>query len=457
VNLSVLRPEIRERLARFYLEMNHDLSMQQCAHKLLALIADSLQVNPFVLSLCLPWYEDWAIFTLEMDDFHSEYLQTEPKPDAKKFGIVVSFGSRQGWLALSSSSNKLARQMPIWERTCHQFLSCYSIQEVRLRYQTLVDNSVDAIVVIDSLGRILHFHGGAQAMFGYSAEEVVGQSVNCLMPEPYCSEHDTYIRNYLTSGKKKIIGIGRRVPVRRKDGSIFPAHLAVTEFERDGEKFFIGTLRDISEFVEARSRATVEERRHLSRELHDSVSQALFGIVLGAQATKNALQKPEQAKEAIDYVLSLAESALAEMRTLIFELRPEALESGGLLTSLRQQIQALSKRYAIEISVDFPEEEPDIGLSFKHEVFRLTMESLHNVVKHAAAKTCEVRISKSRAEYSLSIRDDGQGFDPEKVSNHRMGLHGMRERVAQLGGRMTLQSAPQKGTFLEFFLPGTRD
>lgn len=456
MNLSVLRPDVRERLALFYLEMNHDLSMQQCAHRLLALIADSLQVSPCVISLCLPWHEDWATFTLELDRFQTEYLQSKPKADAAKFGLVVSLGSRQGWLGLPSRSDKLAEQIPIWERTCQHFLSCYSIQEVRLRYQTLVDNSVDAIVVIDSSGRIRHFHGGAQIMFGYTPEEVVGHSVNCLMPEPYSSEHDTYIRNYMTSGKKKIIGIGRRVPVRRKDGSIFPAHLAVTEFERDGEKFFIGTLRDISEFVEARSRATVEERRHLSRELHDSVSQALFGIVLGAQATKNGLNKPDQAREAIDYVLSLAESALAEMRTLIFELRPEALESGGLLTSLRQQVQALSKRYAIEIDIDFPEEEPEIGLSVKHEVYRLAMESLHNVVKHAAAKKGEIKLFKSRGEYTLSIRDDGQGFDPDKVSSHRMGLHGMRERVAQLGGRMTLQSAPQQGTFLEFFLPGTK-
>lgn len=448
---------MRERLANFYLEMNDDRGMEECAHRLLALISDSLQLGPLVIALCLPWYEDWATFTLKHKQFEAQYRQSEPEANRKEFSCIVPIGVHQGWLALSSSSDKLVEQIPIWERTCQHFLSCYSIQELRSRYQTLVDNSVDAIVIIDSGGRIRHFHGGAQVMFGYAPEEVVGRSVNCLMPEPYCSEHDVYIQNYLTSGHKKIIGIGRRVPVRRKDGSIFPAHLAVTEFERDGKKFFIGTLRDISEFVEARSRATVEERRHLSRELHDSVSQALFGIVLGAQATKNALDKPELAREAIDYVLSLAESALAEMRTLIFELRPESLESGGLLTSLRQQIQALSKRYKIDIEIDFPAEEPEIGLSMKHEVYRLAMESLHNVVKHAQASSCQVRMLKSPGEYLLTIGDNGKGFETDKVSNHRMGLHGMRERVAQLGGRMTLKSAPNEGTFLEFFLPGTKD
>lgn len=391
---------------------------------------------------------------------HIEESLLDREPEAQAPGSLHWLSceeERVGWLQLDSSSPELSAQAPLWARTWEQFLNCQSIHSLRLSYRTLVDHSVDGIVIIDSQGRILEFHRGAEIMFGYQASEVVGKSVNCLMPAPYSQEHDRYILNYLKSGHKKIIGIGRRVPVRRKDGSIFPAHLAVTEFERQGRKYFIGTLRDISEFVEARSRATIEERKHLSRELHDSVSQALFGIVLGAQAARNAIEKPKQAAEAIDYVLSLAESGLAEMRTLIFELRPESLESEGLLSSLRQQTQALSKRYQINIQLDFPEGEPAMSLSIQHEVYRLTMESLHNVVKHARASRCLVRLSKSPGEYCLRIEDDGQGFDLESVGVHRMGLRGMRERVAQLGGRLHIRSAPGQGTSIEVQLPANTD
>ena len=297
-----------------------------------------------------------------------------------------------------------------------------------------MDAAVDAIITIDRRGVILQFNPGACRLFGYEAAEMVGPSVNSLMPLPYSGEHDAYLQRYLRTGERHLIGTGRRVPARRKDGSIFPAHLAVTEFARDGEPYFIGTLRDISEFIEARSRASVEERRHLSRELHDSVSQALFGIVLGAQAVKNALGKPEQAAEAIDYVLNLAQSGLAEMRTLIFELRPEALESEGLLVCLRRQTEALARRYRLSVQMTGLTDEPALELPLKHELYRVVMESLHNVVKHARAKHCVVHLQEQPGEHVITIEDDGCGFDSTDLALHGVGLNSMRERVAQAGG-----------------------
>ncbi len=293
-------------------------------------------------------------------------------------------------------------------------------------------------------------------MFGYSPDEVLGKNIHILMPPPYAVEHDDYLDHYSRTGEKKIIGIGRRVPARRKDGSIFPAHLAVTEYMRGSEKFFIGTLRDLSDFVEARSRAVVEERKHLSRELHDSVSQALFGIVLGTLAIKNAVPAGDPASEAVDYVLHLAESGLAEMRTLIFELRPESLESEGLLACLRKQIEAMAKRYKITISLEGCQDEPALELPIKHEVYRLIMESLHNIVKHAQAKNCSVWLERLPGEYLVRVEDDGIGFEVAAVPHNRVGLSSMRERVAQLGGRLVIDTAPGRGTRVLVHLPASK-
>lgn len=129
--------------------------------------------------------------------------------------------------------------------------------------RALLQAAVDAIVLIDAQGRIAAFSRSAEALFGYTAGEVLGQNVSLLMPEPYRSEHDGYIDSYKTTGRRRIIGIGREVVARRKDGSTFPIDLSVGEYRAGDEPGFVGILRDISERKrqEARLRQSGEELR----------------------------------------------------------------------------------------------------------------------------------------------------------------------------------------------------
>jgi two-component system, LuxR family, sensor kinase FixL len=114
-------------------------------------------------------------------------------------------------------------------------------------FRAVVDAALDAIIVIDRAGRIRSVNRATERVFGYAASELIGRNVNVLMPEPYAGEHDGYLANYLRTGDKKIIGIGRDVSGRRKDGSVFPMYLAVAEAEAEGEAIFVGIVRDISE------------------------------------------------------------------------------------------------------------------------------------------------------------------------------------------------------------------
>src|SRR3954453_12351379 len=113
-------------------------------------------------------------------------------------------------------------------------------------WRSTIRSSVDAIVLIDSRGRIEAFNPAAERLFGYSEAEVLGRNVSMLMPEPYRREHDAYIERYLSTGERRIIGIGREVTGQRRDGSTFPLHLSVGEADVDGERKFTGIIHDLS-------------------------------------------------------------------------------------------------------------------------------------------------------------------------------------------------------------------
>jgi signal transduction histidine kinase len=201
-------------------------------------------------------------------------------------------------------------------------------------------------------------------------------------------------------------------------------------------------------FEQAQELAATNERQRLARELHDSVSQALYGIVLGARTARTLLEtSPEKAMEPLDYVLSLAAAGQAEMRALLFELRPESLEMEGLIVALEKQIAATSARYALTIASDLGTE-PELGLPEKEAFYRICQEALHNIVKHARAENATVRLSLSDGALSLEIRDDGVGFDTSASHPGHMGLISMSERASAIGGKMLLDSTPGQGSMV---------
>jgi signal transduction histidine kinase len=199
--------------------------------------------------------------------------------------------------------------------------------------------------------------------------------------------------------------------------------------------------------------AREEERRRLARELHDSVSQALYGISLGAHAARTALDRdPEHVAEPLDYILTLAEAALAEMRALIFELRPESLEAEGLVSALTRQAAALQARNALSVATELCAE-PNLALPVKEELYRIAQEAMHNTVKHARASQVALRLDQTSDGVVLEIRDNGVGFNTTGSFPGHLGLHSMRERVANLGGTFEIESEPGRGTVIRASVP----
>ncbi|HTD76720.1 MAG TPA: DUF4118 domain-containing protein, partial [Chloroflexota bacterium] len=206
-------------------------------------------------------------------------------------------------------------------------------------------------------------------------------------------------------------------------------------------------------YAQVRGTAALEERQRLARELHDSVSQALYGILLNASTADELFEvDPDQAHGLVRDVLGLAEGGLAELRALIFELRPESLEREGLVGALEKQAAAVRARHGLHVRMEVAGE-PDLSQAAKEAVYRVAQEALHNAVKHARAHTLDLHLEMGDGEVGLVVADDGRGFDPGREFPGHLGLQSMRERAAAVGGTLEIQSAPGEGTRLRARFP----
>ncbi len=208
---------------------------------------------------------------------------------------------------------------------------------------------------------------------------------------------------------------------------------------------------------EGREASVVLERARLARELHDSVSQALFSMTMHARSAQVLMDRAGLDQDAplgrsIAQLAELTRGALAEMRALIFELRPGALSEEGLVAALSKQAAALSAREQAAFSVDGPERRLELPTDVEEHLYRIVLEALHNVVKHAGAANASVTVRCGAGAVGVTVRDDGVGFDPTVERPGHLGLSTMAERAAIIGADLTLTSAPGAGTSLELVL-----
>ncbi len=210
-------------------------------------------------------------------------------------------------------------------------------------------------------------------------------------------------------------------------------------------------------YREAQKVAALEERQRLARELHDSVSQVLHGIALGTHAAVEMLERsPERVRETLDYVLGLAQAGVTEMRCLIFDLRPDSIESEGLISAFQRLAEATKARYDISVKLDIGTE-PDLGVGAKEALYRICQEAFWNMAKHSHARNGALRFSVQDSETILEVSDDGIGFDAAGLFPGHMGLQTMRERAGQMGASFSIDSAPGCGTRVTVRIPVVPD
>jgi PAS domain S-box-containing protein len=324
-----------------------------------------------------------------------------------------------------------------------------ALRESEEQYRDLVERVSDVIYTVDSGGMITYLNPAIEALIGLSPEQVVGQPfTQFIHPEDLEGLQDNLqtlssgaasgpaeYRVLTTSGETRWISVTSRPIVEA--GRVIGLQ---------------GVLTDITERrrveVQLEKAATSAERQRLARELHDSVTQRLYSLDLYANATQEALSRGriETGAEHAGRIRALSQSALADMRLLIFELQPPLLEQEGLAGALRARLERVEARAGLKTEFEAVAERP-LSPSVEAELYAVAQESLNNALKHAQADQITVRLEYDEQRCCLTIQDDGVGFDlADTERGGGFGLSNMGERVERIGGNLTLETAPGRGT-----------
>lgn len=374
---------------------------------------------------------------------------------------IVDAGADQCIIESIYDEKRLHVRLAFAEKMAHekvqQQITEQQLRESEARARSILETTVDAIITIDPRGSIKSFNKTAEKLFGYPSKEVIGKNVKVLMPEPYRAEHDDYMDHYLETGERKIIGIGREVTGRRKDGSTFPMYLAVSEVKLPNQHIFTGIVRDISEqrrLEQEVLRISEHERQRIGQDLHDGLGQMLTGIGL---ITKNLSQQlrnqGNNLTEEAEEINSLIKEADEQARTLARGLVPVEFDEKGLEAALERLKQNAEKLFDIQFSlevhgnIDFDDATQAIHL------YRIAQEGVSNAVKHGSATKVAVHLASTQKHIRLRVADNGTGFAKNWDADGGLGVRIMQFRARLIGGNLEISDVPDKGAVITCTIP----
>jgi PAS domain S-box-containing protein len=340
------------------------------------------------------------------------------------------------------------------------------------RWRAVVESAVDGIIVIDARGRVEAFNPAAERLFGYTEAEVMGQNVNILMPSPYHDEHDGYLARYLETGVHKIIGIGREVTGRRKDGSSFPLHLSVGETSVEGERKFTGILHDLSARVameeQLREQAALARLGEMAAVLAHEVKNPLAAVRGAIEVIGSRLPSGTKDAAVVKEIVSRIDSLNELMKDLLLFARPPRphpllIEIPSLVTSTADLLREDPALSAVRIDVEgsVPPVLADPGL-LRIVFLNLMVNSAHAMRGQGHIK---VSVRTSGDGCRIAFEDSGPGIPPEirekiftpffttKSRGTGLGLPTAKRLIEAHRGTIDVRCPPGGGTTVTVQLP----
>jgi PAS domain S-box-containing protein len=474
--VSIHRDITERKQAEEALRREHELSegiIHSAQHIILLLDSEGhiLQFNPYLEALT-----GWRLDEVRGRDWFDTFLPEHDRDQIRSvFSLAIGGERTRG--NVSRIVTKDGRELEIeWHDvplTCaegdligllctgqditERLRSEHALRTSEERLRAVLNTAADAIITIDRRGIIASVNLATEKMFGYTGDELVGANVSILMPSPYSDEHDDYIDRYLETGDAHIVGIGREVAGKRKDGSTFPVDLAVSEV--DHLDLFTGVIRDIGERKRLQRDVLAiaeNEQRRIGQDLHDSTQQELAGLGMLAQTllgnlpnesgdvpNASAGRHRDLARKIVDGLTR----AHREVQSISRGLVPMRLGSEGLMDALRELASRTDELDGVTCAFkcEQPVEVAD-SLTATH-LYRIAQEALTNALKHARPEHILIALESDNGHPILLVADDGIGFDSSDESEG-MGLKTMLYRASLIGANVNITPVKAGGTLV---------
>lgn len=362
------------------------------------------------------------------------------------------------------------------------------LQESELKFRSVVESAQDGILTVDQRGRLVAVNRGAELLFGYRREELLKRSVTLLVPRPLRKAALSLLRRLVAGGQKQLLKRPLETTGLSRDGTAFALEITLAAWRTRSGVFFTGVVRDIRArkqaeealrdsrehyirlFQEARAMEenlrqlsnrvlTVqeEERKHISRELHDEIGQALTAVNVSIAMLRSHAAGDDSFRQKVDTAQKLLEQSMDLVHRFSRELRPSMLDHLGPVAALQNYVKLFAERTGIKTEFEGVVQVEQLNSQQGTVLYRVAQESLTNVFKHAHATRVKVRLRQQEEAVTMEIIDNGCAFSVPATSTgsgrQPLGLLGMRERVRLVNGDFVIESIPKRGTTVRVHIP----
>lgn len=328
-------------------------------------------------------------------------------------------------------------------------------------FKAVFDAAPDGCVVVDQDGTIRAANPKVEQLFGWKLSDIVGQSVDVLLPEALRGGHGAHRDRFARNPHGRPMGAGLDLRAQRRDGSTFSVEVSLSPWrEEDHDLRIICSIRDVSSyrrlqnFSEGALRASEEERQRIARELHDDTAQRLATLILRVRRLNDESDDVRRGL-LFDEIRSEIVEAADSVKRLSRGLRPPEIEELGLALALQAHVRTLREGGIFDVSLDVGVVDPYLDVTAKLVLYRIVQEAISNARRHSGATDAGVRVFYEDGTVVAEVFDEGRGFSHgAAVEGERgLGLLGMEERATMVGGRLTVDSSPDEGTRVRVTIP----